>query len=104
MVLNLAPQRADRAPHLTILLLTWLYVFINMVTRDFEIVSIAAVVLLFIAFTWRRLHMPLYQPKISMKALTTSGSKRRPDELKSSRTACCFVFAQNSVDGLMIIS
>lgn len=55
MVLNLAPQRADRAPHLTILLLTWLYVFINMVTRDFEIVSIAAVALLFIAFTWRRI-------------------------------------------------
>ena len=55
MVLNLAPLRADRAPQLSILLLTWLYVFINMVTRDFEIVPIAAVVLLFIAFTWRRI-------------------------------------------------
>ena len=55
MMLNLAPQRADRAAHLTILLSTWLYVFINMATRDFEIVSIAAVVILFIAFTWRRI-------------------------------------------------
>lgn len=55
MMLTLAPQRADRVPHLTILLITWLYVFINMMTRDFEIPSIIAVVVLFIAFTWRRI-------------------------------------------------
>ena len=54
-MLNLAPQRADRAAHLTILLITWLYVFINMVTLDYQIASIVGVVLLFIAFTWRRI-------------------------------------------------
>ena len=55
MILNLAPQRADRAAHLTILLITWLYVFINMVTLDYQIASIVGVVILFITFTWRRI-------------------------------------------------
>lgn len=55
MLLILAPRRADRGAHLMILLITWLYVFINMATREFEIASIAAVVILFIAFTWRRI-------------------------------------------------
>ncbi|WP_141669514.1 hypothetical protein [Megasphaera sp. DISK 18] len=55
MMLNLAPQRADRAAHLIILLITWLYVFINMVTLDYQIASIIGVVILFITFTWRRI-------------------------------------------------
>ena len=55
MILNLAPQRAARAAHLTILLITWLYVFINMVTLDYQIASIVGVVILFITFTWRRI-------------------------------------------------
>ena len=55
MILNLPPQRADRAAHLTILLITWLYVFINMVTLDYQIASIVGVVILFITFTWRRI-------------------------------------------------
>ncbi|OBZ32603.1 hypothetical protein A0U42_10135 [Megasphaera sp. DISK 18] len=54
-MLNLAPQRADRAAHLIILLITWLYVFINMVTLDYQIASIIGVVILFITFTWRRI-------------------------------------------------